>query len=316
MSQPKTHTSEHSVAVHAPADVVYGLIADVTGWPRLFAPTVHAERVDADGNEERIRLWATANGEVKTWTSRRGLDPVGRRITFRQEVSQPPVAAMGGTWAVNAVSGRSCEVVLTHDYRAVDDDPAGLEWIERACDRNSRAELAALKTAAEARGGTAELARSFEDTVLIRGSAGEVYDFINRSDLWPRRLPHVSRVELREDVPGLQLMAMDTRAPDGSVHTTESVRVCFPDRRIVYKQTRVPALLSAHTGQWRFREVPEGVEATSQHAVVIAPDRIGEVLGAEATVAEALATVEKALSTNSRATLHLAKEHVEGRGNG
>ena len=66
---------EHEIRVLAPAEEVYRLIADVASWPRIFPPTVHVEHVEQDKAEERIRIWATANGEAKTWTSRRVLRP-------------------------------------------------------------------------------------------------------------------------------------------------------------------------------------------------------------------------------------------------
>ncbi|MFJ9775890.1 aromatase/cyclase [Kitasatospora sp. NPDC101157] len=301
------------MSVAAPADVTYDLLADVTGWPRLFGPTVHAEREPAGEDRERIRLWALANGEVRTWTSRRELDRAQRRIAFRQEVSQPPVATMGGTWQVTPGPDGTCTVVLTHDFAAVDDDPDGLDWIETAVDRNSLAELAALKAAAEAHREAGELLLTFEDAVTVDGPADEVYSFIARCDLWPERLPHVSRLGLTETVPGLQLMSMDTRAPDGTVHTTESVRVCFEPGRIVYKQTRVPPIMTAHTGEWTFHRTEDGlVRATSRHTVAINPRTVPDLLGPRASVADARAAVRKALGTNSLATLNLAKAHVEG----
>ncbi|MFI5824211.1 aromatase/cyclase [Streptomyces rishiriensis] len=313
MSQPKTYFTEHSVPVAAPADVTYDLIADVTGWPLLFAPTVHAERVSGGDEEERIRLWAMAGGEVRTWTSHRRLDRAARTVTFRQEVSQPPVAAMGGEWRITSEPDGTCTVDLLHDFAAVDDDPEGLDWIEQAVDRNSRAELAALKTAAENHRQTPDLVLTFEDSVDIAGPAAEVYSFIERSDLWPERLPHVSRLELTEAVPGLQLMTMDTRAPDGTVHTTESARVCFAEiPRIVYKQTRVPQVLTGHTGAWSFLPTEGGVRATSRHTVAVNPRTVTDVLGAGATIADAREAVRTALGANSLATLNLAKAHVEG----
>ncbi|WP_425586060.1 hypothetical protein [Streptomyces thioluteus] len=46
---------------------------------------------------------------------------------------------------IEPLTAATSRVRLLHDYRAVDDDPAGLEWIDRAVDRNSGAELAALR---------------------------------------------------------------------------------------------------------------------------------------------------------------------------
>ncbi len=305
---------EHEIMVNAPAAAVYRLIAEVENWPRIFPPTVYVDHVERSGQHERIRIWATANGEAKNWTSGRVLDPAKLRIEFRQEVSTPPVAAMGGSWLIEPISAGESLVRLLHDYRAVGDDPDNMAWIEQAVDRNSRSELAALKTSAELASGSADdLMLSFEDTVRIDGAAKDVYDFINEAQLWKERLPHVVRVSLTEDTPGLQILEMDTRTKDGSTHTTKSVRVCFPHSKIVYKQITVPALMTLHTGYWRLADDGDGVTATSQHTVVINTANIAKVLGAEAGVPEARKFIRNALSTNSRATLGHAKEYAEGR---
>jgi aromatase len=304
---------EHEILVSAPAADVYRLIAEVENWPRIFPPTVHVDHLERGEREERIRIWATANGRPKNWTSRRTLDPGTLTIGFRQEVSTPPVASMGGTWIIERLDTGGCRVRLLHDYTAIDDDPAGLAWIEQAVDTNSRSELASLKATVEAAVGSAELAFSFEDTVLVSGSAKDVYDFVNEAQLWEERLPHVVTVRLEEHEPGLQTLEMDTRSPNGSVHTTKSHRVCFPDERIHYKQTTLPALMDLHTGRWTFRETATGVAASSQHTVVLKPENITAILGPQAGVAEAREHVRAALSANSRATLGLAKEYAEGR---
>ncbi|AEN14121.1 MULTISPECIES: aromatase/cyclase [unclassified Streptomyces] len=313
MSQSGPREVEHEITVSAPAADVYRLIAEVENWPRLFPPSIYVDHVERTGTEEVIRIWATANGEAKNWTSRRVLDPERLRIGFRQEVTTPPVAEMGGTWIVEPLSASTSRLRLLHDYRAVDDDPEKLKWIDEAVDRNSRSELAGLKDNLEFVAASQELTFSFEDTVEIAGSAKDVYDFINEAGLWSERLPHVATVRLTEDVPGLQTLEMDTRAKDGSVHTTKSYRVCLPHEKIAYKQTTLPALMSLHTGYWTFRETADGVAASSQHTVVIRPENITAVLGPEAEVADAKAYVRAALSTNSRATLGHAKDYAEAR---
>lgn len=308
--------TEHEIVVAAAPRAVYDLIADVTRWPQMFAPTVHAEVLERSGESERIRLWAVANEQAKTWISRRELDERRLAVAFRQEVSQPPVAAMGGEWRAEPLPGGGTRVVLAHDYRAVDDAEEHLEWIGRAVERNSRSELAALKAAAEAAGGGGgedDPAFSFEDTVVINGPLSEVYAFLYEAASWPQRLPHVSRLDLTEETENLQLMSMDTRTADGSVHTTESVRVCFPEREIVYKQVRTPALMTVHTGRWRLTESGGAVTATSRHSVVVNRAAIGQVLGADAGVPEARRFIRKALGTNSSTTLERAKAFAEKR---
>jgi aromatase len=313
MSQPVTHETEHEIIIDAPADAVYDFVADVRQWPRVFPPTVHVERHEQGPDQERIQIWATANGEAKTWTSRRVLDPGRRRIEFRQEVSQAPVGAMGGAWSIEPVSRRRCRVRLSHDYRAVDHDPDKLAWIDRAVDRNSEAELQALKANVALATRRADLVLSFEDRVHVDGSAKDVYDFINEARLWKDRLPHVAAVSLTEESPGLQVLEMDTLTRDGSRHTTRSVRVCFPDTKIVYKQTVLPALMTLHTGYWLFEDTGDGVLATSQHTVVLNEANITAVLGDDADVDQARTFVRDALSGNSLATLGHARDHAESR---
>ncbi|MFM9608352.1 aromatase/cyclase [Streptomyces niveiscabiei] len=308
-----TREVEHEITVAAPAEAVYRLIAEVENWPRIFPPTIHVDQVEQGGGEERIRIWATANGEAKNWTSRRTLDPHARRITFRQEVSAPPVAAMGGAWIIEPLDAGHARVRLTHDYRAVDDDPAQLAWIDEAVDRNSRSELAALRTNVEAAHAAAGLTFSFTDSVTATGRAKDLYAFIDEAGLWAERLPHVASVRLTEDTPGLQTLEMDTRAKDGSTHTTKSYRVTFPHHRIAYKQVTLPALMTLHTGVWTFEETSDGTVASSQHTVTLNTANIAAVLGAEATVDDARAYVHTALSTNSLATLGHAKAYAEKR---
>ncbi|PAN02637.1 cyclase [Streptomyces sp. Alain-F2R5] len=308
-----TREVEHEITIDAPAAAVYELLADVTNWPRIFPPTIHVDRLEEQGDEERIRIWATANGTPKDWTSRRTLDADALTITFRQEIPAPPVKHMGGTWIIEPLGEAASRVRLLHDYSAVGDDPHDLLWIERAVDKNSTSELEALKENVERvhAADTEELTFSFTDTVRIDGSAKDVFDFINEADRWAERLPHVAVVRLGEDTPGLQELEMDTRAKDGSVHTTKSYRVVFPHHKIAYKQVTLPALMTLHTGEWTFVETEEGTSASSQHTVTLNTDNIARVLGADATVADARAYVHTALSTNSSATLAHAKAYAE-----
>jgi aromatase len=315
MSSQGPREVEHQIVVAAPADDVFTLISDVRYWPRIFPPTVHVENLEHTSASERIRIWATANGEIKTWTSRRAIDPETHRIEFRQEISSPPVASMAGTWLIEPISDVTSRVRLLHSYRAIDDDPDRLAWIDRAVDSNSTTELAALKANVElATGENEKLTFSFEDSVEISGSVKDVYDFINEANLWKERLPHVDRVDFSEETPGLQMLEMDTRTRDGSTHTTKSARVCFAAERIVYKQMVLPALMTMHTGYWALTEMKDGlVQAKSQHTVSVNEPAIERVLGAGARLGQAKDFIRKALGGNSMATLEHAKRYAESR---
>src|SRR6266851_3874093 len=352
------HHREHTIAVHAPADAVYGLVADATRWPLIFGPTVyvqsseHAAPADGTGLEQRFRIWAQVSERVMGWTSSRSLDHRGLRISFRQEQAQPPVAQMSGQWRFEPLGHDTTRVVLLHEYAAVDDDSASpggrgssrgetpgearpdmpssaspggrppsdhVRWIDAALDRNSTAELGAVKAWAERGHRIEDLVSSFEDRMAVRGPAAQVYAFLHRADLWPRRLPHVDRLDLTSggqlDGPGrgvdVQFMEMDTRDPAGRTHTTTSTRLCFPDRLIVYKQTTVPELLLAHCGEWALTAGPGGTDVVARHTVALDPGAVARVLGPGTALTQAREHVRQVLGANSRSTLAQARDFVE-----
>ncbi|MDI9888489.1 aromatase/cyclase [Streptomyces sp. HNM0645] len=312
MPESPLQQTEHEIHTSAAPDAVFAVLADARAWPVVFPPSVHVEQIERTGPTERIRVWATANCSLRTWTSRREFDEGARRIRFRQEVSAHPVAAMGGEWIVEEAGDGGTRVRLTHDFRTVDDDPETIGWIHRAVDSNSETELASLRAALERPDGTEPT--TFEDTVVVRGRAEDVYDFLRRSDLWEKRLSHVARIAVKEEEPGLQHMEMDTLTADGSVHTTASVRVCFPERRvIVYKQLRTPPLLTLHLGRWSVRPADDGdgIAVTSAHTVSVARSAIPGVLGAGATETDAVDFVRGALGRNSLLTLEAARQYAE-----
>lgn len=309
MPSSDIHKTSHEITVTATPKTVFDVIADATKWPTIFPPTVHVNYLERGETTERLRIWATGNGEVKTWQSRRELDHDRLRVTFRQEVSQHPLLAMSGAWLIAPLTGGRTLVRLTHEFRVVGNDPRNVEWVRRAVDRNSTAELAALKSAAE-RDDAEELLLTFDDTVTIPADRRALYDFLYDAGRWAERIPHVAGVVLTEDSPNIQVLEMDTLGPDGSTHTTKSVRVCFPGELIVYKQLQLPAVLSVHTGQWRLEDAGEQTVITSTHTVRLDRLAIPTVLGGDATVTDARQLVRTALGNNSTATIRAAGEHV------
>ncbi len=311
MESPVTHL-EHSIAVSAPPSAAFRVIADAVNWPIVFLPTIHLDREDLGGGEERIHVWALANDEVKAWTSIRNLDPDRLTVQFRQEKSSPPIGAMSGQWIVEEQPDGGALVRLLHDFSAIDDDPAALQWIAEATDRNSQTELATLKAAAEQADERDSLTVQWDDSVPSTGAPDDAYEFVWNAREWPARLPHVDKMRLEEPEPNVQVMEMDTVTKDGSAHTTRSIRVGFPRRRIIYKQTTPPTLLSVHTGHFLIDETPGGFTLTSRHTAVIKPEKIAEVLGADATLQDAREFIESALTANSRVTMEHAGAFAEG----
>ncbi|MFB6819007.1 aromatase/cyclase [Streptomyces sp. NPDC056347] len=306
------HRTVHSVQVDAAAGVVYGLVADATQWPLHFPPNVHVERLEFDATHERLRMWVVANGEVHSWISRRRQDPVQRRIEFRHTLPQAPVETLHGTWTVEERPGGTCLLTLLRDFTVVGNRPDDVAWVKRACDTNSCAELDNIKRLAERWRHLDDLALSFEHSVRVRGPAELVYDFLYRAGDWPGLVPHVSRLDLTENSPGVQTLSMDTRTADGTTHTTESVRICFPHAgRIVHKQTVTPDLVEAHTGEWSVLPDESGVTVVSQHSVVLREEAVTRTLGPTADLATARRYVRQELGRNATTVLQLAKRHAE-----
>ncbi|MFE3254234.1 aromatase/cyclase [Nocardia sp. NPDC059091] len=304
------HHTEHAITIAAPAQAVHDALRSVVNWPNIFPPTIHAETLEHDASGDHIRLWATANESLKTWTSRRTFDPEQRRITFRQVVSAPPVASMSGEWVVQEIDADTSRVLLLHSF-SPDDSAGAREWIEAAVDTNSTRELESLKSAAEALARRPEATVTFADSLWIDAEPARVREFIDRADLWAERLAHVDAVTLTEPVPGHQFLSLDTRTPDGDVHTTASWRVVLDSGDIVYKQTRLPALLSLHRGRWSFTPRDGGTLATSEHTVALITEAIPSILGTGKTLADATAFIRNALGRNSLSTLENAKKWAE-----
>jgi aromatase len=309
MTDARTVITTHTTFVAAPPQAVYNLIADATRWPFIFSAFVHVDQLAGGPSEDRLRLWAVGNGAVRSWTTRRLLDGDDQRIRFRQEAPAAPVASMTGEWVFVPLPGSGTSVVLLHEFRAIGDDPVNTALIKQAVDRNSTAELAALKRTAELGERLPTLVHSFTDTLTVGAPLEPVYKFLYRAHEWPKQLSHVSRLVLDEAVPNVQTIEMDTGEPDEPQLTTRMVRVCFPYRSIVYKQTHPPQMISAHVGEWRLYPTAEGVRVIARNTVMIRPD--GVATGQPGGVQRDAEMVRDALRRSCQATLLGAKDAAE-----
>jgi aromatase len=292
-------TVRHSRAINASASSLYSLIAQVTRWPAIFEPCVHAQFVRRGQRDERIRMWATVGGAVNSWTSSRTLDPRAFRIDFRQEHDDLAVSSMRGHWIFRPRKGGT-DVTLVHEFSA--SGKQELHHVEAAVEANSNKELAALARIAEQPFPTRELLFSFTDAVHLPADATDVYRFLADASTWPERLPHVKRLTLRETGPGIQDMEMRTRTADGREHVTRSIRLCSPPGEIVYKQVVPPATLLGHSGVWSVRARRGGCLVIARHTAAIDGAKIAELAGASASTAQARAKLRELLRVNGRAT--------------
>lgn len=300
-------TLHHTAKIAAPAEVVFDLIADATSWPQFFAREVHAERLcDATGSDLLRRWFLTPQEDaVRVLTYRRRVDRGALQIAFHSDEDR-----LSGEWRFTPLSANETHVEL--EYQPGD----GLGLDLDALDLEAAGWLEGLTRTAELRSGdvdeVAELVLTFEDTLFIAGAATDAYEVLYEADKWPERIAHVKRLELTENSPGIQFFDMDTSTPDGVPHTTRSVRVCLPERLIVYKQIQLPKLLDAHTGHWRFTPTAEGLIVGARHTVTVKRSAL-DVLGPETTVADARRYLRRVLGANSTKNLQLAKEWAESK---
>ncbi|MFJ9743106.1 aromatase/cyclase [Streptomyces sp. NPDC101166] len=310
----RTHVVRHTASVKAPAERCHTLIADLDAWPQHFAPAVHAEILERrDDGAQLVRRWAvTGPSSVHTWDAWRRLES-GWRINLDQVEPDAPLASMRATWTFETAASGTTEVVVTHEFTLRDDAPDdAVNTIGADLESRTPGQLESLRQTAGAWEELEPRVISFEDPLFIGGRLEDVYEFLYAADKWPDRVPHVTKLDLTEDTPGVQFFDMHTHTPDGREHTTRSVRICLPQHKIVYKQIGLPALLDAHTGHWVFIETPEGVVAHARHTATIKPSALS-LLGEGTTVTDARKYLRRVLSTNSLQTLRYAQQFAEER---
>ncbi|MCT9011748.1 aromatase/cyclase [Streptomyces sp. NPDC054766] len=307
MPSQRGHCAQESASVAAPAGVVYGLLADAPRWPVLLPGIVHAERIDFDGARESLRLWQLRHGQVHGVLARRVLLPSGRRIEFELQDAVLPGAPVSGSWSVAPDGAGCCLLTLRQEH------PAGTGGPPGALDAQVRAELSAVRAAAERWERLDELLLSFEDSVYVNGAPEVVYDFLYRIGDWAELVPHVERAEVTEDRPGVQTTVLHTCAPGtGRPLVSEGVRLCFPAAgRIVHKETVSPDPLAAHCTEWSLEPDASGVRVVCAHHVMLRQNTVEAVLGKGALLVDARRHVRQWLGRSSTETLDLARWHAE-----
>jgi len=313
MGQSEIHVAEFSIAANAPVGVVFETYLAAERWPQLFAPIVHTEYVERGEDRDVIAIWALQGEDaIRHWRSRRTVDRVGMRVSFTNDTVVAPLAEAGGEWSFVAMPDGTAKIVSRHEFSLVEDSKVPPERIVQELEKHTTRQLAELAYAAEHAEELAELIVDFEDPLSSGGAVEDAWKMLYEADKWPERLAHVAALTMTEDVPNFQFFDMDTTTSDGRAHTTRSVRVCLPHRKIVYKQILTPPLLAVHTGHWAFEQTGDGLVLGARHTVTIRPENLS-LLGEGTTVADARDYLRRVLSANSMTNLRLAKSYAEER---
>lgn len=149
------HT-EHTTTVEAPADVVYVVLADIEGYADLFPPTESSTMLEKTETYQIARLVVDVSGQLQSWVTRRDLDPEHRTIAYRQLENAAMIEYMGGQWRALPLDDKRTQLVITHDFaarptEAVPSQEQATELLRAAVDRNSHADLDAVRKEAEKR---------------------------------------------------------------------------------------------------------------------------------------------------------------------
>lgn len=147
------------------------------------------------------------------------------------------------------------------------------------------------------------------DDHVLPGSLDRVFECFWDVERWPVITPHVKRIEMRSRTPDHQEFSMTVES-GGALHAVESVRDAITNRRITYRQTRPPAFLREHTGEWIFEPVAGGTRVTLIHRAVLDLPGAPALLGV-ASALEAAEKVARALKENGSRTIHAVREFLE-----
>ncbi|MFF2363753.1 SRPBCC family protein [Streptomyces sp. NPDC058122] len=192
-------------------------------------------------------------------------------------------------------------------------DVSGVSGVLDVFEARVRAEVAAVRVAAERWDRLDELLLSFEDSVYVCGSPEIVYDFLYRIGDWADLVPHVERVEVGEERPGVQRTVVHTSDPDtGDTAVFEGVRLCFPAAgRIVHRQSVTPDPIAAYYGEWSLEPDACGVRVVHRHQVMLRESAVEPAPGASALSVDVRRQVREWLGRTSTETLTLARWHAE-----
>lgn len=322
MSGERVRCLRHSAEVAAPAEAVYALLADAVRRPLYSPAVVHVERMDAEGDRERLRVWELIGGAVRCSLWARVCHPGERRIEFWRLRGEGSTGSLAGQWTVRQSAGGHCVVSVAHEFTLAG-TPHGGGGGEGAGDApaavdSARAALESVRRIAESAHGPRQLAFTFRESVRVEGPGEVVYDFLYRAAGWAGRVPHVRHVELSEPSPGIQALDYGLRLPGGTVRGASSLRLCFPHAgRIVHKQTTPWAPVAAHTGEWSVLPDEHGVRVIAEHTVLLDPgvlpdgEHAREDAEGEAGIGAVRVRVRESIGQASLAILEQARRHAE-----
>nr|CAP12603.1 aromatase [Streptomyces olivaceus] len=143
-------TTDNTITIRAPFDLVWRRTNDVESWPTLFAEyaSVDVLRRDGDAVEFRLTTRPDADGKVWSWVSRREPDLASRTVSARR-VETGPFRFMHLTWTYQETPDG---VVLRwiQEFEVADEAPFDDAAMAERIDRNTRLNMGRIKQLIEA----------------------------------------------------------------------------------------------------------------------------------------------------------------------
>lgn len=117
MSELKIWTTRQRFKVAALPKRVYGLVADIEGWPTVFDTVAAVEPLGIERGCERFRIIERSGN---SWVSVREANPKRLQVRYRRADAPAPLTSMAGVWRIEP-KAVGVVVALDHYFSVADD---------------------------------------------------------------------------------------------------------------------------------------------------------------------------------------------------
>jgi aromatase len=143
-------TTDNSVVIDAPLDLVWEMTNDVESWPQLFTEYAKAEVLTRSGDTVRFRLTMhpDEDGDVWSWVSER--TPDRDSLTVRaHRLETGPFEHMNIRWEYTETP-EGVRMRWQQEFHVREGLPFGDEWMAEHLNTSTRTEMAHIKETVEA----------------------------------------------------------------------------------------------------------------------------------------------------------------------
>lgn len=145
-------TTDNSIVIAAPLDVVWERMNAIEDWPDLFSEYAKAEILERQGNTITFRLTTHPDpeydGQVWSWVSERVVDPA-TYTTKSRRIETGPFEYMTIDWFFEEAEGGTL-MRWVQDFSMKPDAPATNEQAEVYLNKSTKVQMSVIKERLEA----------------------------------------------------------------------------------------------------------------------------------------------------------------------